>query len=110
MVFKGTAVAQGTGRAVVTATSMQTEVGSIATLLDTTPDAPTPLQTGIAHLGKVLGIAALIVACVVMANILLMSDLHGASAVLTVLLLGVSSPLNEATSLNMFHAAQTSAP
>lgn len=59
MVFKGTAVAQGTGRAVVTATGMQTEMGSIATLLDTTPDAPTPLQVEIAHLGKVLGIAAL---------------------------------------------------
>jgi Ca2+-transporting ATPase len=44
MVFKGTAVAQGTGRAMVTATGMQTEMGGIATLLDTTPDAPTPLQ------------------------------------------------------------------
>ena len=69
---------------------MQTAMGSIATLLDTTPDAPTPLQTEIAHPGKVLGIAALIVACVVMATILLMSDLHGASDVVTVLLLGVS--------------------
>jgi len=59
MVFKGTAVAQGTGRAVVTATGTQTEMGSIVTLLDTTPDAPTPLQMEIAHLGKVLGIAAL---------------------------------------------------
>lgn len=58
MVFEGTAVAQGTGRAIVTATGMQTEMGGIATLLGTTPDAPTPLQVEIAHLGKVLGTAA----------------------------------------------------
>ena len=90
MVFKGTAVAQGTGRAVVTATGMQTEMGGIATLLDTTPDAPTPLQVEIAHLGKVLGIAALAIAAVVVATILLISDIHGVADVVTVLLLGVS--------------------
>ncbi len=90
MVFKGTAVAQGTGRAIVTATGMQTEMGGIATLLDTTPDAPTPLQIEIAHLGKVLGIAALGIAGVVVATILLTSDIHGVADVVTVLLLGVS--------------------
>ncbi len=90
MVFKGTAVAQGTGRAVVTATGMQTEMGGIATLLDTTPDAPTPLQVEIAHLGKVLGVAALVIAAAVVATILLISDIHGVADVVTVLLLGVS--------------------
>jgi len=90
MVFKGTAVAQGTGHAVVTATGMQTEMGGIATLLDTTPDAPTPLQVELAHLGKVLGIAALGVATAVVATILFTSDIHGVTDVVTVLLLGVS--------------------
>jgi magnesium-transporting ATPase (P-type) len=90
MVFKGTAVAQGTGRAIVTATGMQTEMGGIATLLDTTPDAPTPLQVEIAHLGKVLGFAALVIAAVVVVVILLISDLRGVADVITVLLLGVS--------------------
>jgi potassium/sodium efflux P-type ATPase len=90
MVFKGTAVAQGTGRAIVTATGMQTEMGGIATLLDTTPDAPTPLQVEIAHLGKVLGIAALVIAGVVVVTILLISDIQGVADVVTVLLLGVS--------------------
>jgi len=89
-VFKGTAVAQGTGRAVVIATGMQTEMGGIATLLDTTPDAPTPLQVEIAHLGKVLGIAALVIAAVVVATILLISDIQGMADVVAVLLLGVS--------------------
>ena len=90
MVFKGTAVAQGTGHAIVTATGMQTEMGGIATLLDTTPDTPTPLQVEVAHLGKVLGIAALAIAAVVVATILLISDIEGVADVVTVLLLGVS--------------------
>jgi magnesium-transporting ATPase (P-type) len=90
MVFKGTAVAQGNGRALVTATGMQTELGGIATLLDTTPDAPTPLQGEIAYLGKVLGIGALVIAALVVAVILLISDIHGLTDVVTVLLLGVS--------------------
>ncbi|MBC7618562.1 MAG: cation-translocating P-type ATPase [Candidatus Saccharibacteria bacterium] len=90
MVFKGTAVAQGTGTAVVTATGMQTEMGGIATLLETTPDAPTPLQSEIAHLGKVLGIAALVISAVVVTTILLISDIHGLADVVTILLLGVS--------------------
>jgi potassium/sodium efflux P-type ATPase len=90
MVFKGTAVAQGSGRAVVTATGMQTEMGGIATLLDTTPDAPTPLQVEMARLGKVLGIAALAIATGVVATILLISDVRGMADVVAVLLLGVS--------------------
>jgi magnesium-transporting ATPase (P-type) len=90
MVFKGTAVAQGSGRAIVTATGMQTEMGGIATLLDTTPDVPTPLQVEIAHLGKVLGIAALVIAAVVVGTILITSNIQGVADVVTVLLLGVS--------------------
>lgn len=90
MVFKGTAVAQGTGRAIVTATGMNTEMGGIATLLDTTPDAPTPLQVEISHLSKVLGIVALLIAAVVVVTILFISDIHGIADVVTILLLGVS--------------------
>ena len=90
MVFKGTAVAQGHGHAIVTATGMHTELGSIATLLDTTPDAPTPLQRDMAHLGRVLGIAALVTAAVVVGAVLLLSNIRGVADVVTVLLLGVS--------------------
>lgn len=90
MVFKGTAIAQGTGHAVVTATGMATEMGGIATLLDTTPDMPTPLQGEVAYLGKVLGIAAMVIAALVVATILLSSDIHSAADVVQVLLLGVS--------------------
>jgi Ca2+-transporting ATPase len=44
MVFLGTSVAGGTGRGVVVATGMATEVGRIATLLDTASSDETPLQ------------------------------------------------------------------
>ena len=90
MVFKGTAIAQGTGHAVVTATGMATQMGGIATLLDTTPDMPTPLQTEIAYLGKVLGIAAVVIAAAVVGTILLISDIKGVADVVQVLLPGVS--------------------
>ena len=44
MVFSGTAVTRGRGRAVVTATGMATEMGNIARLLGRTEEQPTPLQ------------------------------------------------------------------
>src|SRR5215813_5987085 len=44
MIFLGTSVAGGTGRALVVATGMDTEVGHIATLLATAKSETTPLQ------------------------------------------------------------------
>ena len=90
MVFKGTAVAQGTGRAVVTATGMATEMGSIAEMLESTQEEPTPLETEIAHIGRMLGIAIVVIAVVVVATILLMSGIRSAADIIPVLLLGVS--------------------
>jgi magnesium-transporting ATPase (P-type) len=90
MVFKGTAVVQGTGRAVITATGMQTEMGAIATMLDATVEQPTPLQREVALIGRTLGIAVVVIAVIVVAAVLLVSDIEGPSDVITVLLLGVS--------------------
>ena len=90
MVFKGTAVAQGTGLAIVTATGMRTEMGAIAGMLDATEAEPTPLQREVARLGRVLGIAVLAVAVVVMATLFLLADIDSLGDAVTVLLLGVS--------------------
>jgi P-type Ca2+ transporter type 2C len=90
MVFKGTAVVQGTGRAVVTAIGMDTEVGAIATMLEATVEAPTPLQKEIARIGRTLGIAVVVIAVVVVGTILAISDIRGLDDVIDVLLLGVS--------------------
>ena len=90
MVFGGTAVTRGTGRAVVTATGMGTETGRIARLLSETESEPTPLQREIAYLGRVLGIAVLIIAAIVVATALIMSDPQSVGDVVTAVLLGVS--------------------
>ncbi|MES2945686.1 MAG: cation-translocating P-type ATPase [Pseudomonadota bacterium] len=90
MVFRGTAVAQGTGRAIVTATGMATEMGTIAKMLQATPEVPTPLAREVSRLGRVLGIAVIIIALIVVSTILLLSDIHGAGDVVEVLLLGVA--------------------
>ena len=55
MVFSGTAATYGRGRAVVTATGMQTEMGRIAGMLKETPDETTPLQKELDRVGKLLG-------------------------------------------------------
>ena len=90
MVFKGTAIAQGTGRAVVTATGMATEMGAIAGMLQATAEKPTPLQLEVARIGRMLGIAVVVIAGVVVATVLLLSEIRTLSDVVAVLLLGVS--------------------
>lgn len=90
MVFKGTAVVQGTGRAIVTGTAMRTEIGAIAQMLDASKEETTPLQKEVARVGRALGIAVVAIAIVVVATVLLVSDIHGPSDVISVLLMGVS--------------------
>jgi potassium/sodium efflux P-type ATPase len=90
MVFKGTAVAQGTGRAVVTATGMQSEMGAIARMLEATVGEPTPLEKEIGRIGRTLGIAVVIIAAVVVGTVLALSEIRSGADVMHVLLLGVS--------------------
>ena len=56
MIFSGTAATYGRGRAVVTATGMQTEMGRIAGMLKEAPDETTPLQKELDRVGKLLGL------------------------------------------------------
>jgi magnesium-transporting ATPase (P-type) len=90
MVYAGTAVTQGTGRAVVTTTGMGTEMGRIAGLLEATPEEPTPLQREIAWVGRMLGAAVVVIAVVVAGAVLLTNRVDSADDALTVLLLAVS--------------------
>ena len=63
-IYSGCSITYGRGRAVVTATGMDTEMGKIANLLENGEDTQTPLQHRLAAMGKYLGIAAL-AACAV---------------------------------------------
>ncbi|MBE9129490.1 MULTISPECIES: cation-translocating P-type ATPase [unclassified Coleofasciculus] len=71
MVFQGTEVIQGRAKVLVTNTGMQTELGRIATMLQSVETEPTPLQQRMSQLGNVLVSGSLIlVALVVVGGIL----------------------------------------
>lgn len=59
MVYQGTVITHGRGRAVVTATGVKTELGRIAELVVDKPEPETPLQAQLRMLAKQLSIAAL---------------------------------------------------
>ena len=90
MVFKGTAVARGVGRAVVTGTGMDTEMGRIATLLDETADEPSPLQREIAQISRTLGVLVIGIAVVVMTVVAAVNGVSSFHEAVDILLLGVS--------------------
>ena len=67
MVYMGTFVTAGRGQAVVTATGMKTELGRIASLVQTVQREPVPLQRRLGHLGRRLAVIALFLVAVIFA-------------------------------------------
>ena len=67
MIYLGTAITAGKGRAVVTATGMATELGHIAELLERQEIEPTPLERRLHALGRILIVACLAIVAVVFA-------------------------------------------
>jgi Ca2+-transporting ATPase len=90
MVFSGTAATYGHGKAIVTATGMQTEMGRIAGLLEQTPDQATPLQRELDRIGKVLGIVVLVIAVVMIATVIVVEGVRDAGSLFDVLIFGVA--------------------
>lgn len=69
--FMGTMATRGTARGVVVRTGMQTEMGKIADLIQSTEEMETPLQHRLDQLGKVLiAVAIALTVVVVLAGIL----------------------------------------
>ncbi|WP_210471614.1 cation-translocating P-type ATPase [Sporosarcina sp. 6E9] len=68
MVFTGSFVANGRGTAVVTAIGMKTEIGRIASLLDTAKEKKTPLQVSLDNFGEKLALGITMI-CVVIFTI-----------------------------------------
>ena len=90
MIFSGTAATYGRGRAVVTGTGMQTQMGRIAGMLKGAADEPTPLQKELDRTGQLLGLIVIAIAVVMIATILFVEDVKGFSAIFDVLILGVA--------------------
>src|SRR3989338_4620451 len=67
MVFSGTIVTKGRGKAIVTATAMNTQIGKIAKLISQEEAPLTPLQENINRFGKILGIATIIICILIFA-------------------------------------------
>jgi Ca2+-transporting ATPase len=71
LVFQGTEVVQGRGTVVVTSTGMATELGRIATMLQSVETEPTPLQNRMDQLSKALVAGAMtLVALVVIGGMI----------------------------------------
>ncbi|MGO2638273.1 MAG: cation-translocating P-type ATPase [Enterococcus viikkiensis] len=65
MLYKGSTVVNGRGKAIVTETGMKTEMGKIAGLLNSDETQKTPLQKRLNHLGKRISLIALAAAAFV---------------------------------------------
>jgi Ca2+-transporting ATPase len=89
-VFSGTTATYGHGKAVVTATGMQTEMGRIAGLLKATPEDPTPLQRELDRTGRMLGAVVIVIAVVMVVTIVVVEDVRSMAALFDVLILGVA--------------------
>ena len=90
MIYSGTAITYGRGRAVVVATGMHTEMGRIAGMLTRLPREVTPLQKELDRVGKSLGLVVVVIAAVMIATIVVVEHVRGVSALLDVLILGVA--------------------
>lgn len=67
MIFSGSFVTYGRGRAVITDVGMETEVGKIAGLLKSTSEKQTPLQANLDDFGRKLSILILVFCGILMA-------------------------------------------
>ena len=90
MVYAGCSITYGRGKAVVTGTGMNTEMGKIANLLEQAEESITPLQKKLATLGKYLGFMAVGI-CIIIFIIGLLADLKLVEIFMTSVSLAVSA-------------------
>jgi len=89
MVFMGSTVVYGRGKAVVSATGMETEMGKIADALAKAEEGKTPLQIKLAGLSKILTYLVIGI-CVVIFGVQLIRDGIGFEAILNSFMIAIS--------------------
>ena len=89
MVFMGSTVVYGRGKAVVTATGMDTEMGKIADALAQAEEGKTPLQIKLAGLSKILTYLVIGI-CVVIFAVQLLRDGIGFEPILNSFMIAIS--------------------
>ncbi len=90
MVYMGSTVAYGRGKAVVVATGMETEMGKIADALSSAVEGDTPLQRKLSQLSKILTVLVLVICVVIFAIEFLRTDDHSLEMVLDTFMIAVS--------------------
>ena len=89
MAFMGSTVVYGRGKAVVTATGMDTEMGKIADALAKAEEGKTPLQIKLAGLSKILTYLVIII-CVIIFGVQLIRNGFGFETVLSSFMIAIS--------------------
>ncbi len=90
MIFSGTVITEGKGKAIVVKTGMESEIGKIAKLIESAKESLTPLQIKLERLGKVLTILTLGI-CVVVFGVLFLRDGHFLNALKLAVSLAVAA-------------------
>jgi Ca2+-transporting ATPase len=91
MVYMNTTVVAGRGLAVVVGTGMETEVGGIATQLQTAPDSETPFQREVDTLGRRIGLGVGALIALVIVVQLLLTEANVVAVLLTAITLAVAA-------------------
>lgn len=83
--FMSTVVTYGRGKGIVVGTGMNTEIGKVATMLESVGEEQTPLQKKLNQLGKLLGIV-----CLAICSIIFILGLIRGQEILTIFMTSVS--------------------
>ena len=90
MAFMASTVVNGTGKAIVTETGMETKVGQIANMIIEDEAPETPLQKKLGEVGKILGIACLAI-CIIIFIIGLIKKIESIEMFMTAVGLAVAA-------------------
>ncbi|MBN1643235.1 MAG: cation-translocating P-type ATPase [Dehalococcoidales bacterium] len=90
MAYTGTTVTYGRGKGIVVATGMQTEFGKIAAMLQGVGEETTPLQKNLDKVGKMLGIACLIIVAIVVLLSIIRGHIFSLQGIMDIFIWGVS--------------------